>query len=325
LDENWAEVRARLPASDPPFASLSAVARDLRIGSRLEHNDRTSVLVVSPFWLALTRFESNHESASIGVEVLSYWPEISKAATLSLLPDVEFVDHKAVMPIGDNSWTSDTGAEGTTVFRKTLQIGESIGAADLSLNYGGRQVEAVRVGLAGARVVAHAVIDSDFRALRSRLFERKNKSDSDRYEEGVAWLLHLCGFSVSRYGYKDVQRATDVVAFFDDSAAIYAECTLEFPSMDKLKDIETRAEGLRTRLEVNYGRSIALVRAIFLPHNRAELSPADANDAHDQARSIYICGDDQEELLRMARRGESADACFAFIAQRGREHATVAM
>lgn len=320
----WRDFEARLPAQDPPFSHPDSVLADLHIGGRLRHRDLTTLSIVAPYWCAITSAQGRLSEATISVEIATHWHDLDPTATISLIPrDSLLSDRKQRLALSDGGWQTAVYDDRTLRLSREIPIGESVGPLDVSLNWAGRQIQRETTGLGSARVLSHELIDTDFAALRRRLFERKGKNDPGRHEEGVAWLLHLCGLSAARYGYKDMQRATDVVAFMGDYAAIYAECTLELPGLAKLKDVESRAEALRNRLEQRYGRSITLVRAIFVPHERRDIDPQDFDAAHEQAGAIYICRDDMEELIEMARRGESAAACFWFIAQRGRERNTV--
>ncbi len=165
------------------------------------------------------------------------------------------------------------------------------------------------MGLGSLRVIAHALFDSEFQQLRKRLASAKHNTDS--FEEGVAWLLHLCGFASARYGHKDMQGATDVVAFRDESIAIFAECTAKIPPLEKIGDLRNRADAFQQRVNER-GRSIVLARAMFVAVSKKEISDEPVDRDHEQ-RVVLVAKEDMEALLEGAIRGEDAVHAWGYI------------
>ena len=82
----WDEIVGALPSSKPPFSGFDGLARDLAIGSGLQHYHASHVSLVSPYWLKLQTVSARAADATIDAKVVSYWPGFQGKATLSLIP-----------------------------------------------------------------------------------------------------------------------------------------------------------------------------------------------------------------------------------------------
>ncbi len=316
----WNEITARLPAQDPPFSDFQMLCSHLGIDNRLEPGSSTSVYLISPVWLTLEAVTERPKDSAVEVKVWSAWSDLRGEASISLVP--HSLRHTHLKRVEDiSAWTTVADPESGTELRSgRLTLAPSVGPCDLFLNYGGRQVGSYRTGLASARLVAHELIDSDFEQLLIRLAGGKQKQD-DLFEQGVAWLLHLCGFSVAHYGFKDMQSATDVVAFLGDAYAVYAECSLKPPDADKLKKVSSRAEMLRSVLEDKHGQRITLVRAYFCPRPRSHFAE-DEVEHMSKEHVVLVANEDIEELVARARRGEPALETFFHLGMIGNRMAS---
>lgn len=306
-----AELGEQLPAAEIPFANLSALSRELGLAIGLQDHDSATVEILSPYWIAWEGAEPSLAEGTLRLKIASYIGPIAPHAILSIIPIAEAqADWRVRTVVGDNAWSTVDSGDGALHFEAVFKAQSPIPPSQVFLTFEGRRLDEFKVGLGSARVVAHALFDRDFELLTKRLQNTKN---TDSFEEGVAWLLHLCGYSAARYGHKDVQGATDVVAFSDESIAIFAECTSKLPSTDKMKDLQTRANAFKRKMEELQGRKLLLARAVFLPIPRSEVSE-DLRDSAHELQVTLVAQEDMANLLDGAIRGEDSRRAWAVIA-----------
>ncbi|MGH7228465.1 MAG: hypothetical protein ACREIH_04550 [Nitrospiraceae bacterium] len=305
----WDRADAALSTTSPPFSSISALARDLGVGPGLQADHRGHVVLVSPYWLRLNDASMITGDASVEVKVLSYWEDLDRKASVALVPrSPGDFNRRSFQWLGGDGWRKSPAQEGATVFSANISLAGPEGPCDIFLNYSDRRIDSRVTGLPPNRIVAHEILDPEFKALRTRLLNAK-AGRGDRFEEGVAWLLHLCGFSATRYGYKDVQRSTDVIAFLGDAAAIYAECTTAIPDPVKTGTLHSRALELRSAIRTGDGSSIKILSLMFVAKRRTDV-PSEVVKMCRGYEVVLVSLEDMEDLLEMARRGEHPVSIF---------------
>jgi hypothetical protein len=315
-----AELGEQLPAAETPFAGLSALASELGFGMTLQDHASATVEILSPYWIGWEAAEPNLVEGTLRMKLVSHNGPIAPQGVLSIIPDAgAMADWRRRTVVGDSAWSTVDEGDGAIHYEALFKAKSSIPPSRVFLTVGRRRLDEFRMGLGSARAVAHALFDRDFELLTRRLQSTKN---TDSFEEGVTWLLHLCGYSAARYGYKDVQGATDVVAFGDESIAIFAECTSKLPTTEKMKDLQARADAFQNKMEELQGRKLLLARAVFLPIPRGEIGDDLVNAAHD-VRVTLVAKEDMANLLEGAVRGEDSRRAWAVIACCGPKWASI--
>ncbi len=314
--EDWvtrgglARLNEALPSAKEPYSGLAALASELQLGVVPEERTSRTVHIVSPIWIGWDFLEPGIVAGQLRLGIHSFWKEVGDDLVVSVISrpgDGPAWSYRSV--VGSERWSVSVDG-GVTRFETVLQAKGQVPAADLFLSFGGKTLDAVPVGLGSVRVLAHALFDGDFEQLRKRL--NSSKQNTDNFEEGVAWLLHLCGFASVRYGHKDMQGATDVVAFREGSIAVFAECTSKLPPFEKILDLRNRAAAFQRRVKEARGSSIVLARAMFVGISRRDISDEFVARAHEE-RVLLVAKEDMEDLLEGAIRGEDARHAWARI------------
>jgi hypothetical protein len=315
------ELGELLPAAETPFADLAALARELSLGIELQEHDSATVEILSPYWIQWEAVDPNLAEGTLRLQLASLTGPLAPHAILSIIPDADAqADWRLRTVVGDAAWSTHDDGDGVIHFEALFKAHAPVPPARVFLTSGKRRLDEFKVGLGSARVVAHALFDTDFDLLAKRL---RNAKSSESFEEGVAWLLHLCGYSAARYGHKDVQGATDVVAF-SDNIAIFAECTAKLPSTEKMKDLQARADAFQNRMSELQGRKLLMARAMFMPLPKSEISADFIQHAHE-FRVTLVAQEDMANLLEGAIRGEDSRRAWAVIACCGPKFGGIAL
>jgi hypothetical protein len=140
---------------------------------------------------------------------------------------------------------------------------------------GGRRIDQVRTGLPQLEMLAHQVVDPECVYLQRLLFGANDNGPkaSGEFEAGVAWLLHLLGYSAIHCGRKDLHRAPDVLAKSPTGDLLVVECSLELPGPSKVEDLQSRASAIGCALQAA-GLSANVRPAFFTAQQVAEPGPA---------------------------------------------------
>lgn len=308
-----------LPTAEHPFAGLSDLSAELQLGGPPEERSSRKIHVISPIWVGWDSMESSIATGELALKIHSFWSNLGHDLVLSAISRPERAPPWRVRSIvGDRGWDS-SAEDGVYRFSTVLKANGSVPPADLHLSYRGVRLDTIPVGLGSVRTIAHAVFDADFDSLRRRL---SNPKTTEAFEEGIAWLLHLCGFSAARYGHKDMQGAVDVVAFRDDSIAIFAEATSKIPPVEKIIDLRNRADAFQRRVKEARGVSVVLCRCMFVGVSREALSDEMISRAHDET-VVLVANEDIDDLLEGALRGESATRAWGRLANCGPKFAGI--
>jgi hypothetical protein len=313
----WERINLALPAASPAFASIEHLAGHIGIADRVETGRTTFIDILAPYWLKFEKVTANQIDGTITVSIRSRWPAITGNASLSMIAGGAAPSPVVPMPVGGEGW--ETKTEEDSMILTTRLKPTAPGPWELFLNFEGQRIGSSRTGLGRSRLVAHQLIDPECKELRDRLaakpkgIEQKKAKRDDRFEEGVTWLLHLCGLHAARYGYSDVQQAPDVVAFLDDRGALYVECSIDFPPGEKLSKLRTRAEKFRATMAQEYQRDIIVEPLVCIPLRRSDLSEDQLENVRSE-RIGLLCEEDLAKLRDQAHSGEDPVRVFCRLA-----------
>lgn len=307
----WKDIEDTLPAGKIPFSDFEMLSRQLKIDTLHDWNASSVVTLVSPFWVWFEQVKLHPHSNSVEISILSAWNDL-RNTSISIVPiQTDEPDDKSLIEVSEKDW--DVDAVGNLRrFRRKVSLRPEVGPCSVFLNYGGRRIASESTGLAQSRKVTHELFDNDFDGLKKRLFTDPQKGN--RFEEGVVWLLHLCGLSTPLYGYKDLQDAVDVVAFQGDKCVLIADCSTALPGVKENEDLNRRANLLENRLKERTALEPDLVRVFF-----CSMPDPKANEQHNlfsqrQENSIsYLYQEQLKELVDRALRGDTAEACLEYI------------
>jgi hypothetical protein len=303
-----------LPSAEHPFGDVRGLARELDLGADFDHGSSRSIQILSPVWIGWDSVEPDIAAGRVKVRLHSFWSDVGDDLVLSVIsrPGKGPAWHYRSV-VGTDTWVVSR-EDGVTRYESELQAKCPIAPADVFLSFQRRTLDTFPIGLGTTRVFAHALFDPDFAQLRKRL--NASKQNTDHFEEGVAWLLHLCGFSSARYGHKDMQGATDVVAFSEEHMAVFAECTSKLPTLEKISDLSARADAFQRRVKDARGSAAMLARAMFIGISRKDITDEFVERAHEQ-RVLLVANEDIQDLLDGALRGEDAVRAWGRIAHCG--------
>lgn len=306
----FAELDRQLPGSASPFADLAHLGRHIGIRQEFGPNTDVSLDVISPFWARIDNVKADQIRRTIEVDVRSRWPDLDPTATLSLFP------HEATTP-GILHRLSETPerrrTEGLDTVYSFCLSPPTEGPWKLALSIGGSKIDSERAGLGRARVVAHELVDPGCKALRARLTLQGKGKTQHQFEEGVGWLLHLCGLHTARYSYPDLQHSPDAIAMYGDRGVLYVECSVEFPPMAKLAKLRARAEMFTNTMKNGHHARLSVAPLFCVPLKRSEVVSEHLLEVRDQ-RVGLLCAEDLEEILARALRGEDPAEIFASLA-----------
>ncbi len=312
----WDRINLALPAAIPAFASVEHLARHIGITERVDMG-RTFVDIRSPYWIKFEKVTAHQIDGSITVTIRSLWPEINGKATLSIIAGGANPLPVVPIPVGGEEW--ETKAEGDSMILTRRLKPSAPGPSEFFLNYDRQRIGSCRTGLGRSRLVAHQLIDRDCEQLRDRLAakpkrtEQRNGKRDGRFEEGITWLLHLCGLHTARYGYGDLQQSPDVLAFLDERGALYVECSVDFPPPAKVVKLRTRAEKFRSTMAKEYRRDGIVAPLVCIPLRRSELSEEQVENVLSE-RVGLLCEEDLTNLLNQALAGEDPVHIFCRLA-----------
>ncbi len=163
------------------------------------------------------------------------------------------------------------------------------------------------------RYAVHAAFDPDLDVLRRMLFD--SKRDAKAFEDGVAMVFGLLGFSVVQHGRsKKLSDATDIVAMTPSGITAAIECTLGTP---------THGNQASTALQ----RSEAIRKSFIAKGMKSEVVPivvtAMASDDVMQERSeaegrgvAVICANDLDRILQSIQAMPNPDEWLSTLQNR---------
>lgn len=190
----------------------------------------------------------------------------------------------------------------------TLQLNlHKASQAHLFLRYDGRAIEDMIIlessRHVNPRFAAHAAFDEDGQRLQSQLVNFKREARS--FEDAVAIVLHLRGFTVTQIGHPPkLADAPDILASTPGSKIVLVECTTTMPDEgDQVSKILRRAHLLKeTLLESGWPEfEVMPVIACALAEEQVAAIRADI-----EKKRVGILA--QEDLLALAKQARTAPA-----------------
>jgi hypothetical protein len=153
----------------------------------------------------------------------------------------------------------------------------------------------------------YSAFDNDFDHLRELLFDPKKERDARRFEDGVALLFNMLGFSVTQHGRSQRLRdGPDILAFTPSGILAVVECTTGMPDEgDQVAAIKKRVARIRRSLNKTGWKNLVLQPVIVTP-----LSQVDTAEHRDDAESkgvLVLCHEDIEDALRQIQLAPDAD------------------
>lgn len=183
----------------------------------------------------------------------------------------------------------------------------------LFANYGGVAHHRWWIGDASKapnlRQIVHAAFDPQSELLREMLLE-PDRSKPYAFENAVATLLHLLGFSAVGYGHiPKLQDGPDVLAMTMQGHVLAVECTVGLLNKnDKLSKLTQRVTVVRRALEEAGHAAFRIQAAIVTPLSREEVS-ADLEFAGKHGIAV-VCREDLERALIQALQAPDSDSAF---------------
>jgi len=294
-----------------PFIEFSGLSRDLGLGMQgFSSNHTGSLALIAPLWTTISSTRSSLDG-ELNIEISSQIDSLAQRFTLAVDPvEKPRLDEKRLLTIVGDEWKVETK---DSLTRRSTRLLTRPPTA-LSLNFDKESVETRRVGAGNLRILAHQHNDdAELESLRKSLFG----VSAQHFEEGVAQLLHLCGFSAEHIAGK--KEAVDIVAFADESDVLLVECTLRELDSKKLDKLGARARALEELMERRVGSTGAYVRrALFMPVGRKAV-PAPTLEAVQDHGVLLVCQEELELMIEMALRGEPPMKVLSILSAAGRE------
>jgi len=176
------------------------------------------------------------------------------------------------------------------------------------LSYQGVGIQQVQIAdsarALNLRYAIHAAFDPDLDVLRRMLFD--SKRDSKAFEDGVAMVFGMLGFSVAQHGRsKKLSDATDIVAISPAGATVALECTLGFPNhTGQISMALQRSEAIRKSLTAQ-GAKVDVVPTIVTAMASDDIV-RERGEAEGRGVAV-ICADDLEMILQTIQATTDAD------------------
>ena len=159
------------------------------------------------------------------------------------------------------------------------------------------------------RYAVHQVFDEDLELLRRMLL----KPETDKpygFENAVATLLYLLGFSVSNYGrIPKLQKGPDIIAISPTGHVGVVECTVGLlDENDKLAKLVQRAKLIRDKLN-SAGYGFLQLQAVIVTSLSRDEVTANLETAGKYDIAV-VCKEDIDELLGQVKLPPNADRLF---------------
>jgi len=308
-----------LPACDPPYASVEHLTQEFGF-SDIRSGSSCSFEILSPSWLS---FDATHlKEDVIEVVMSSPWENLDEQGHLSFIPvrnaDRGKRQHVKIEPMEEqatNGWPS---------YVARIALDRSPGPTIAHVIIEGRSVASTPLfGFPAARMDVHGIIDPDFSRIWNRLAARRNfkarsgdtqatRPDARAFEEGVVWLLALCGLTPIQYGV-GTEDSLDVVAHYNDRLLLAGECTVKLPIPGKVQRFLQRVGELEEGLKAA-GREIRVGKTFFVACSETLPGLKERRQELEERDIVLVCKDDLERLLQSAMEGKLWDVYWKLTA-----------
>jgi hypothetical protein len=163
--------------------------------------------------------------------------------------------------------------------------------------------------LLNPRHAIQSAFDQDQTVLKRLLFESR-RSDARSFEDGVAMLLGMLGFSVTQHGRtQKLSNAPDIIAITPGGHVAVVECTLGLPDQnDKTDKVLQRTETLRRALSNAGWPGVQLLPIVVTLLTKAEIEGQ--RKAAESKGVVIISREDIESALIQVRIPVDADRLF---------------
>jgi len=302
---NSQDVEWHLHSHRPPFKNLSDLHRHYDVPEN-ESGDATLVEVTAAPPLAMTA-QSAIENGMVVVNI--------RAATGLKLDKVSigYVAEVAGKTTRGNIDAIQWAEEGKIIEgRAELDLGDCP-EADCLLTYAGTGIQHVRVAEAKRRLNVRTAIqeafDPQLKKLCQLLFEPK-RDDAKRFEDGVALLFGMLGFSIAQHGRAPkLAEAPDFVATTEAGNIAVVECTIDLPDKgDQVATAIRRAEQARRGLDDSGWPQIQVLPTVVTILGEREIA-GQKEDAEGKG-VLVLCSDDLRKAVEVIKRPVDADELF---------------
>jgi hypothetical protein len=280
----------RLPAHRPPFRDLRHLAQELQILDPPTGEVSAYIEFLVPIWARLHQVvdDPNDGGIKISVDVST---SLAARAELSVIPQDGRACEPVLLPV-----TQFQAADGEAEQRRgVVSLPSGAGAVEVVLSVDRQSVDRATavVGLPSLRATTHRALLGDLGHLRKLLLGKgpDERLKDDAFERGVVWLLTLAGASSIHYGFRDLERAPDLVAYVDDQPGaeiiIVGECSVERLDSEKLGKLLARAATVAVAARSGGWSSVSVVPVMFTCQPRAVVEPLIAEQA-DAKRVLIV-------------------------------------
>lgn len=302
---NSQDVEWHLHSHRPPFKNLGDLHRHYDLPEN-ESGDATLVELIAAPPMAMTR-RSTIENGRVLISI---------HAAKGLAPEKTSIGYVAEVAgetkrgnIDSIQWTEkERIIEGTA----ELDLGDCP-QADCLLTYAGAGIQHVRLAEAKRRLNVRAAIqetfDPELKRLCQLLFEAK-RDDAKRFEDGVALLFGMLGFSIAQHGRAPkLAEAPDFVATTQAGNIAVVECTTDLPDKgDQIATAIKRAEQARRGLDHTGWPQIEVLPIVVTILREREIA-GQKEDAGAKG-VLVLCSDDMRKAMDVIKRPVDADKLF---------------
>lgn len=296
------ELEWHLRTLDMPFINLDEAYR--RFGVPAERFAENSIIELSAYPPIEIRKDSTIVNGTLTVRISMAAGLDRKRVSVGYIVDGTGVRGR-IAP-AHVTWTSD----GDTLLGKAELEAEDA-AVLCFLVYGETALQQKwvvdRTRVLNKHAAIYTSFDPDFAHLGELLFDPKRERDARRFEDGVALLLNMLGFSVTQHGRSQkLTDGPDILAFTPKGALLVVECTTGMPDEDdQVAAIKKRVARIRRALEATGWRDVTIHPLIATP-----LRNADAAEHRQSAEGrgvIVLCQEDLGAALSRVRMMPDAD------------------
>jgi hypothetical protein len=298
-------VEWHLHSHRPPFKDLADLHRHYDLPEN-ESGDRTLIELVAAPPIAMTR-RSTIENGRLLICI-----QAAKGLSLERLSVGYVAEAAAEVKRGNVDSIRWVEKEGVLEGSAELDLG-GCSAADCLLVYAGTGIQHLRLmeakRLLNLRTAIQEVFDPGLRRTRQLVFEAK-RDDAKRFEDGVAILLGMLGFSIVQHGRATkLAEAPDIVAITEEGHLAVVECTTDLPDKgDQVATVVKRAEQARRGLNSTGWSHIEVLPVVVTLLGDREIT-GQKDDAEGKG-VLVLCAEDLRKTLELTKYPVDADDVF---------------